>query len=276
MVLRKSILLLVLSIISVLNARAQKGITGLINAEKQFAWFTASHTVKEGFLKFMDSAGVIFRNGSDVNALEAYRKQPANTGILSWSPAFAVISASGDIGATTGPFEFRAKTAQDTPVGRGNFFSIWRIDARGEWKNVADLGSSYQAAFTPGAEVKEIVLPKAKITAAREEELLALDNNFNVALQEKNIGGWMRYISTDSWFNLDGRVPATGMLQIADALNIMPAGLKLSTKKAVLASSNNFAYTYGTVVNGNKTNNYLRSWIYRNRQWQVIIQTLKW
>jgi hypothetical protein len=66
------------------------------------------------------------------------------------------------------------------------------------------------------------------------------------------------------------------MLQIADALNKMPAGLKLATKKVALAGSGDFAYTYGTVINGSKTNNYLRSWIYRNRQWQVIIQTLKW
>lgn len=275
MLLRKTFLPIALLLAPVLNAGAQKGISGLVNAEKQFAWFTVSHTVKEGFLKFMDSTGVIFRNGADVNALEAYRKQPANSGILSWSPAFAVVSSSGNMGATTGPFEFRAKSAQDTPVGRGNFFSIWRIDAKGEWKNVADLGSSYQLSFA-GAEVKEIVLPKTKTISFREEDLLALDNSFNTALQEKNIGGWMRYISTDSWFNLDGRLPATGMLQIADALNKMPAGLKLATKKAVLASSDDFAYTYGTVINGSKTSNYLRSWIYRNRQWQVIIQTLKW
>jgi hypothetical protein len=91
------------------NAYSQKNIKGLINAEKQFAWFTASHTVKEGFMNYMDSAGIIFKNGAGVNALDNYRKQNAGPGILNWEPAFAVISASGDMGATTGPMSSAQK-----------------------------------------------------------------------------------------------------------------------------------------------------------------------
>jgi hypothetical protein len=258
------------------NAYSQKNIKGLINAEKQFAWFTASHTVKEGFTNYMDSVGIVFKNGAGVNALENYRKQNAGPGILNWEPAFAVISASGDMGATTGPYEFRAKTIQDTPVGRGIFFSVWHINSSGEWKNMADFGSSYKMQAPMVQKVKEITPDKSKTVEQDREGLMQLDKKFNTALQDRNIGGWMPYTSTDSWLNTDGQLPATGMLQIADVLQKLPAGLQINTTAAELSAAHDFGYTHGTVVNGSKLNNYLRVWIYRNKQWQVIIQTLKW
>jgi hypothetical protein len=258
------------------NAYSQRNIKGLINAEKQFAWFTASHTVKEGFMNYMDSAGIIFKNGAGVNALDNYRKQNAGPGILNWEPAFAVISASGDMGATTGPYEFRAKTIQDTPVGRGTFFSVWHINSAGEWKNMADFGSSYKMQAPMVQKVKEITLDKSKAVDQDREGLMQLDKKFNTALQDRNIGGWMPYTSTDSWLNTDGQLPAAGMLQIADVLQKLPAGLQINTTAAELSPAQDLGYTYGTVVNGSKLNNYLRVWIYRNKQWQVIVQTLKW
>ena len=163
-------------------AYAQKGIKGLVNAENQFAFFTASHTVKEGFLNYMDSTGVIFRQGNEMNAWEAYQKQKAGQGILSWEPAFAVISASGDLGTTTGPYEFRPK-AGDTVVGRGIYTSIWHFNQRGEWKNLVDLGVSYSMAYPFIQQVKEISLPKIKSPGPGYEEVLLLDKKFNTAIQ---------------------------------------------------------------------------------------------
>jgi len=256
-------------------AFSQKGIRGLVNAEIQFAFFTASHTVKEGFLNYMDSAGVIFRQGNEMNAWEAYQKQKAGPGILSWEPAFAVISASGDLGATTGPYEFRPK-AGDTVAGRGSYTSIWHFNSRGEWKNLADLGVSYPMAYPAIQQVKEISLPKIKSPGLRYEEVLLLDQKFNTAIQEKNIGGWMQYISTDSWLNIDGQKPATGMLQITEALQKIPKGLILSSRAGEISSTKDLAYIYGTVINATKKENYLRVWIYRNSQWQAILQTIKW
>lgn len=118
---KRSILLTGTFLILSIFAFAQKGIIGLVNAETQFALFTASYTVKEGFLIYMDSAGVIFRQGNEMNAWEAYQKQKAGRGMLSWEPAFAVISASGDLGATTGPYEFRPETGNGYTANNRSF-----------------------------------------------------------------------------------------------------------------------------------------------------------
>ncbi|MCW3087544.1 MAG: hypothetical protein JWQ78_930, partial [Sediminibacterium sp.] len=39
----------------------------MVNAEKKFAAFTVAHTIREGFLKYMDSAGLVFRQGNELN-----------------------------------------------------------------------------------------------------------------------------------------------------------------------------------------------------------------
>jgi hypothetical protein len=273
---RLPVFILPLALLCHYTAAAQKGIKGLINAEKQFAWFTATHTVKEGFLSYMDSAGVIFRQGKDLNAFEAYRKQPASPGILNWTPAFAVISASGDMGATTGPYEFMTKSLQDTPVGNGSFCSVWQINKTGEWKNMADLGTSYKQEAPPVRQVREVIQPKQTTENIGFEDILAIDRKFNTALQQRSMGIWMQYIASDSWLNIDGALPAIGMLQIADALQKLPGSIQINSKTGNISSARDFAYVYGTVVNGSIRNNYLRVWIYRNKQWQVVIQTLKW
>jgi hypothetical protein len=83
---------------------SQGNIKGLVNAEKAFASFTETHTIRDGFLKYLDSNGIIFRQGVAVNGIESFQKQKPGPAILSWEPSFAVISAWGDLGITTGTF----------------------------------------------------------------------------------------------------------------------------------------------------------------------------
>lgn len=258
------------------SAFSQKGIKGLINAEKAFASFTASHTIREGFLQYMDSAGVIFRQGYAVNALDTYQKQKPGTAILSWEPEFAVISASGDIGVTTGPYKIRPQTLPDTTVGRGSFSSVWQINKKGEWKNLADLGTSYSSPYPAVRKVKGISLPKTKNVNSTYDEVWQIDKKFNMAVQEKNTAILTSHISTDSWLNIDGQVPVVGAKQIQTALQNIPDGLILISQAGYLSSAKDLVYIYGTVINGLKKENYLRVWIYRNKQWQVILQTIKW
>jgi hypothetical protein len=272
----KSSMIVVAFLLMMPAAFAQKGIKGLVNAEKQFAAFTATHTIKEGFLNYMDSAGVIFRQGNETNAWESYRKQKPGPGILTWEPAFAVLSASGDMGITTGPYEFRTGTLQDTPVGRGSFSSIWHINRNGEWKNLADLGTSYRSAYPAIKEVKELALNRMDAQDASFDDILLIDKKFNTFIQEKNDAALQSYLAAEAWFNIDGQLPIIGRQASGDALKNIPPGLLFNSKAGALSSSKDLAYVYGTVIYGDKKENYLRAWIYLNKQWRVIMQTIKW
>ena len=114
------IFVLLLFIFSSLRVTSQNNLVSLIRAEKDFAAYSVSHNTKAAFLKYLDSTGVVFENGNPVNGIEAWNKKEVRQGILNWHPQFAEISASGNLGYTTGPWTFQPKTITDSvqPVDR--------------------------------------------------------------------------------------------------------------------------------------------------------------
>ncbi|MEO8172617.1 MAG: hypothetical protein ABI581_06025 [Sediminibacterium sp.] len=258
------------------SAFPQKGIKGLTDAEKAFASFTSSHTIRDGFLKYMDSTGIVFRQGKAMNALDAYQKQKAGPAMLNWEPVFAIVSSSGDFGITTGPYTLHPKPPQDTPVAYGSFSSVWQMNKNGEWKNLIDLGVSYRKP-APAKQLQEIIMvPRTSMPVVSFDELLALDSKFNQEIKEKNGATVSLQIAADSWLNLEGETPITGVTLISNVLMHIPDTVLFHADGGKIASSRDLAYVYGTVTNGNKKENYLRIWANRNKRWQVILQTIKW
>jgi hypothetical protein len=270
------IFLIVIGLLSGLPAFSQKTIKGLINAEKAFAAYTLAHTIKEGFLNYMDSNGVVFRQGNAVNALAAFRQQKAGPGVLTWGPSFAAISASGDMGVTAGPYEFREKSSKDTPLNKGSFSSIWHINQKGEWKNLADLGVTYNTVSVPVKSVEQLLLQKGEIITFNFQDVLLNDHKLNEAIQQRDKEAWKPYLAAESLLHVEGHTLYKGVEQINTGLKTIPTGLILQSLNGGMASSRDFAYTYGTVLVGEKKDNYLRAWICRKGQWQVIMQTIKW
>lgn len=259
-----------------MSLSAQTGIEGLINAEKSFASFTAANSIQAGFIKFMDSTGLIFRQGKALNARKVYQQQKPGPAILSWAPDFAAISATGDMGVTMGPYELRPGSLKDTPVARGYFTSIWQLDANHEWKNLADLGTTCSTAALPVKEVKTISLPEKTTPDYSMAVILSMDNLLNKAIEDKNKSDWIPLLTANSRLNLDNEKPLVGEKAWTNALLASPAKLLLNVIGGGFSSGKDFAYTYGTVLNGERKENYLRAWIYQKKEWKLILQTLKW
>ncbi len=259
-----------------LSVTAQTGIQGLINAEKAFASFTETNSIQAGFLKYMDSTGLIFRQGKALNAHQVYQKQKPGPGILSWSPDFAVLSASGDMGVTMGPYELRSASPNDKPAARGYFTSIWQLNANNEWKNLADLGTTCEAAALPVKEVKEISLTQQTMPDFSMTVILSMDNLLNKAIEDKNKSEWTPLLTNNSRLNLDNEKTLIGEKAWTAALLASPDRLLLNATGGGISSGKDFAYTYGTVTNGERKENYLRAWIYQKKEWKLILQTLKW
>ncbi|MBI1401391.1 hypothetical protein [Hyphomonas sp.] len=71
---------------------------------------------------------------------------------LVWWPLAAGISASGDLGFTTGPYAYDEDR-------RGYYFTVWQRQPDGEWKWVIDAGVEADAARAPGQEARSITCP---------------------------------------------------------------------------------------------------------------------
>jgi hypothetical protein len=64
---------------------------------------------------------VVFRPMA-VNGKQWYQQRPPSPGRLSWEPIYADISAAGDMGYTTGPWEFRKNSTDAEAVAFGG---VW-------------------------------------------------------------------------------------------------------------------------------------------------------
>ncbi len=62
---------------------------------------------------------------------------------LIWTPVYADMAASGDLGYTYGTFEFRSKDKDGkATVEYGKYVSIWKKQKDGSWRVVMDMGNS--------------------------------------------------------------------------------------------------------------------------------------
>ena len=61
---------------------AQRSIDSMVQAEKNFANTSLVGSTKEAFVKFIDTAGIVFEKGTPVNGFELYTKSERRPGIL--------------------------------------------------------------------------------------------------------------------------------------------------------------------------------------------------
>ena len=79
------------------------------------------------------------RNKSDyASMLERAHPPDAAKTTLEWTPEFADVAASGDLGYTWGRYVF---TAADSSQTRGFYISVWKKQADGQWRFVFDAGN---------------------------------------------------------------------------------------------------------------------------------------
>jgi hypothetical protein len=254
------------------TARAQKSIQKLIDTEKQFAAYTSTHSIKEGFLMFLDSTGVVFNQGKVLNGMDFYQKAPAKSPVLFWEPSFSVISASGDLGLNTGPYTVRA-TPKDSVIARGNFSSIWKKNNAGEFKLLIDLGNSYTKTHAPVSTVNEISLHQS-FANANYDEIMTLEEAINQAIATKGWRSLSPYLHPSAHFNLPGKSPVITQERVLEELSELSNQVTLTALNGGISKAGDFAFMYGSVTHSAKTTSYLRVWIKDKNDWKLILLTL--
>src|SRR3712207_586899 len=120
----------------------------IVEHEAKFFQLGQDQTTKAAFLQFLADDSIVFSPGP-VNGKQEWGKRPEKGISLKWTPVFAAMSRSADLGYTTGPAEWRKEKEDATPFGYGQFLSIWRKPKDGVWKVALAVGSA-----VPGAPKK--------------------------------------------------------------------------------------------------------------------------
>jgi ketosteroid isomerase-like protein len=112
----------------------------LMEADRAFSRLSQEQGMRAAFLAYLAEDAVLFRPGP-VAGRAFIEARPSPAIVLTWRPSFAEVAASGDLGYTTGPYELRATGTGERPAEEhGYYVTVWRQQADGNWKVIADLG----------------------------------------------------------------------------------------------------------------------------------------
>ena len=250
----------------------------LVEAERAFARTSLAKGTKEAFLSALAENSVLFRPRA-VNGRKWMQDNPAPAGQLNWAPEFADISRAGDLGYTTGPWEFR-KTPQDPPGAFGHYVTMWRKQANAAWKAELDNGISHERAPQP-TNVASPPLPKEVGKAASRAEA----DKAKAALQaadQKAPASLASYFADDVRLYRDGNLPYVGLAAARKRLAETPGTLTGSQVAVMFAASADLGYTYGSAEfkpqdasKDTQYANYLRIWKKQpDGSWKIVLDEL--
>jgi ketosteroid isomerase-like protein len=231
----------------------------LAEAERAFSRLSQREGVRAAFLAYLAADAVLFRPGP-VPGREFIEARPSPPVELTWWPVYVEVAASGDLGYTTGPYVLRETGAG--PGGEtqnGYYVTVWRRQADGAWKVVADLGATTPppagSDAAAGGEVGHGRIgggaPAGRglpaLAEAAQHALLAADRGFGGdATAHGARAAYMGVIADDARFYRDGEPPAVGREAVGRLLASHPQrASSWEPTAAVVASSGDLGYTYG-------------------------------
>ena len=269
---KRRFLLLIISSLTTSFLSAQK-VTEVINAEKSFALFALEHNTKSAFLQYMDTNAVVFDKGQVLNAKKVWTANAVSSGKLLWKPAFAGISNSGDLGFTTGPWEYKVSLT-DTALAVGEFATIWRKTGSGEWKFVADIGFTLKKPLYQFSQIK--TADKGISSSADTSILFQLEAKTIAAYKQLGAAAFINLASEKSWFIINNHHPLQGIENIRKKITgIMPSDLDLKPVDGNISYTGDLAYVYGNVTYQDKHENYLRVWQHTKKGWRLVMMVVQ-
>lgn len=250
----------------------------VLSAERSFANYAVANGTKAAFLNFLDSAGVVFEKGKALNGIEAWKKKQSS-GVLNWQPIYGAISASGDLGFTTGPWTFQPKTVNDSIVARGQYATVWQKTKSGEWKFVVDLGvgktpSFNDAVFTFTEHDNKFIPGTWNNLLNREQKFITQAVAADTAARRKAYEGALsRY---GFFLNRNGNLPVIWFTGLAETINAMPKKINYTIDGSGISAAGDLGYVYGNTVINAQQENYLRIWRREGKEWKLALEVLRY
>jgi ketosteroid isomerase-like protein len=140
------LVLLVISPIAIAQQSNPSALKEMVETEQAFSKTAEVKNTRDAFMEFIADDGLLFRPNA-VNGKTWMNEHPVPPSdkhpLLAWQPVFAQMAIAGDLGFTTGPWEFKADINDAKPSGYGHFVTLWKKQPDGRWRFVVDLGISH-------------------------------------------------------------------------------------------------------------------------------------
>lgn len=270
------------------KAGDDSALQSMVKTERAFAAMSEEKGIRESFMAYIADDGILFRPTAvkgkqwmTEHPLPASDKRP----LLSWQPTFADMARSGDMGYTTGPWEYKENIHDAKPVAFGNFLTVWKKQADGTWKFAIDLGISnpqpMQAPITwqLPKNFKQAAAGRAVNVKSETAALVAREREFSSASASRGAQkAFDSYASDEVRVFRGDKFPFVGKTMAVAAL---PAGSTVWTWEPAFGDASqagDLGYSYGTYwLRSNdptpktlETGNYYRIWKKQSETWKVV------
>ena len=214
----------------------------LATEEGKFAAYSVKNGMRGAFLEYFAEQSWLLRP-EPVDAKAWLRARPDPAIVLDWKSQRTILSASGDLGYSTGPWILRSKADANAAAGHGQFFSLWQKQQNGEWKVFIDHGISHGPTATPDA------LPIAPLIALDLVSQHALANKANDDAEQQFISlGSAAYgivVTPNTRLLRDGQFPIDGPAAIGQYLKSQEGQWSWTVKLRGASRANDLAYAVG-------------------------------
>jgi ketosteroid isomerase-like protein len=284
-----SLLILCAALVGIAQtSHPNQDLNSMIETERAFSRMSEEQGTRESFTEFIAEDGILFRPGPVAgkkwmkeNPLPASDKRP----LLTWQPNFAGMSRAGDMGYTSGPWQYKSDIKDPKPAAFGDFMTVWKKQPDGRWRFAIDLGVSHPEPKSGAANWRPTVLPRSAryrrvdVTAAREG-LLRTEREFSEASFEQGaVGAFLLYAANDVRVFRNDKMPLVGRKASVAAMAPLTREWTWKPTSADVSISGDVGYSYGVYELREKTGNrpliesgnYLRIWRKVKGTWAMVI-----
>ena len=282
---RLAILLLGFSI--VVFVQAQTPLQDMVKTEQAFSKMAEEKTAREAFMAFIADDGLLFRPGA-VNGKNWMIEHPVPPSdkkpLLAWQPNFAGMSASGDMGYTTGPWESKPDRNDPKPSAYGHFVTVWKKQTDGSWKWVVDIGISHPQSGGPQTlwhptDKNGPAKPQTVDAAISLKTLLDSERMLSLAFMEQGTSAAiLPYFSKELRVYRAGSLPFIGRDDSIAALIRIKGWFRSQTIGGDVSRAGDLGWTHGTYYLIDTAENkviergsYVRIWKRQESIWQVVL-----
>lgn len=268
--------------------RADSALTNMVATERAFSALSVERGMREAFLHFLADDGVVFQPLA-VNGKEAWRARAASPATLIWEPSHGEMASAGDLGWSSGPWEYRPpsdSTGAPPPANRiahGHFISVWARQPDEQWRVVLDMGISHPPPERGLGNIEFKPKPAHTWMAGQNNpksraNLAEIDRRYARDAKKLGAAALDVWATTDVRLNREGEYPTEGRDSAKTALLTAAAIVRLLPHGSRVSMSDDLGYTYGILERASSrgaapdSSTYLHIWRREaDRNWRIAV-----
>ena len=224
----------------------------LVDTERSFAKRCGEVGIRASFLEFFADDAIAF-TPEPVRYKEAVKNLPApdpHAVRLEWEPQTGDVSASSDLGFTTGPSVRTNAKEPGEPRRYGQFLSVWKKQGDGSWKVAADIGVSAPEEVSPlGTPFTRFhgMAATAGVSSDRNEDPMERDRELTgLCASQGLLEGYLSRTSDEARLLREDHKPIVGATEVRLFLSKEVSTASWSPTSGGISQAGDLCYAYGS------------------------------